>query len=37
MALVARIGKTRNIYEFVVGNLMGKRPVGRPGYAYIGD
>lgn len=24
-------GKTRNIYKFLVGNLRGKRPVGRPG------
>jgi hypothetical protein len=37
VALVARTGNTRNIYKFLVGNLRGKRPVGRPGCAYIGD
>ena len=31
VALVARMGKTRNIYKYLVGNLRGKRPVGRPG------
>ena len=32
MELVARTGKTRSIYKFLVGNLRGKRPVDRPGF-----